>query len=267
MVPVFSLIIILVLSILITRIATIAIMQTGLSKQSAKFQARSAFTGVGFTTTEAENVTKHPVRRKIVMLLMLLGNAGIVSAIASLMLTFVNRGQDNIPWYWSLSIILLAITILWVLTSSRLVDRWLNRMIERALNKYTDLNIRDYSKLLKLTGDYQISEMKVAEDDWISGNTLAGTSLRQEGITVLGIEREDGTYLGVPDGETKIVEGDILIIYGRETSIRKLDERRKGQKGYIEHKKAESEQEKEKRKQKELEKESEQDVKRESKKS
>ncbi|MCF8234841.1 MAG: hypothetical protein K9G67_07425 [Bacteroidales bacterium] len=261
MVPVFSLIIILVLSILITRIATIAIMQTGLSRQSAKFQSRSAFTGVGFTTTEAENVTKHPVRRKIVMLLMLLGNAGIVSAIASLMLTFVNRGQDNIPWYWSLSIILLAITILWVLTSSKLVDRWLNRVIERALNKYTDLNIRDYSKLLKLTGDYQISEMKVAEDDWIANHTLAESALRQEGITVLGIERQDGTYLGVPDGDTKIVESDILIIYGRESSVIKLDERRKGRRGHIEHKKAESEQEQEKQRQRELERESEKEVK------
>jgi len=40
----------LLLSLLITRIATIALSVTGLSRETARFQARSAFTGVGFTT-------------------------------------------------------------------------------------------------------------------------------------------------------------------------------------------------------------------------
>ncbi len=86
MLPILSLLLIVVLSILITRIATIALIHTGLSRESARFQARSVFTGAGFTTTESENVVRHPVRRRIVMLLMLLGNAGIVTAVASLML-------------------------------------------------------------------------------------------------------------------------------------------------------------------------------------
>lgn len=40
----------LLLSLLITRIATNALSVTGLSRETARFQARSAFTGVGFTT-------------------------------------------------------------------------------------------------------------------------------------------------------------------------------------------------------------------------
>ena len=35
---------------------------TGTSSELARFQARSAFTGVGFTTSEAESVVLHPVR-------------------------------------------------------------------------------------------------------------------------------------------------------------------------------------------------------------
>src|SRR6056297_2200984 len=92
--PLISLIVILTLSVLITKIATEALVHTGLSKQAAKFQARSAFTGVGFTTGEAENVVNHPVRRKIILSLMLIGNVGIISAIASLMLTFIDTSQD-----------------------------------------------------------------------------------------------------------------------------------------------------------------------------
>lgn len=82
MFAVISLIIVLTISLLITRIATVALTLTGLSRHTAQFQARSAFTGVGFTTNEAETVVNHPLRRRILMLLMLLGNAGVVTSIS-----------------------------------------------------------------------------------------------------------------------------------------------------------------------------------------
>ncbi len=75
-----SILIVLVISLLVVRVATVALTLTGMSQQMAKFQARSAFTGAGFTTSESENVVGHPVRRRIIMLLMLVGNAGIVTA-------------------------------------------------------------------------------------------------------------------------------------------------------------------------------------------
>lgn len=93
MTPVISLLVVITLSILCTRIATVALVHTGLSREVARFQARSAFTGVGFTTGESEKVIRHPVRRRIVMALMWLGNVGIMSAIFSLILTFVGQEQ------------------------------------------------------------------------------------------------------------------------------------------------------------------------------
>ena len=69
MTAVLILLLILLVALLINRIATAALMSTGMSRQYAKFQARSAFTGVGFTTSEAEEVVSHPVRRRIVMIL------------------------------------------------------------------------------------------------------------------------------------------------------------------------------------------------------
>lgn len=77
MVPLYSLIIIITLSILVNRVATIALMHTGLSKEVAKFQARSALTGVGFTTTESENIVQQPVRRRILFPLMLSATPGL----------------------------------------------------------------------------------------------------------------------------------------------------------------------------------------------
>ena len=238
MVSAILVVIILTLSVLFTRIASIALMHTGLSKQLARFQARSAFTGVGFTTNEAEKIVNHPVRRKIVMTLMLLGNAGIISVIASLLLTFVDTGEGELPLIYRLLILVVSIFILWLLSTSKVVDLYLSRVISRALAKYTDVNVRDYAGLLHLSKDYGISELLVEKNDWIAHRNLKEASLRDEGINVLGIKRSNGTYIGVPTGDTEIFPGDLLILYGSNANLRDLDERQKGIHGTIRHKEA-----------------------------
>jgi len=45
---------------------------------------------------ESERVVNHPVRRRIIMLLMLTGNAGVVTAVSSLILTVVHQGGTKI---------------------------------------------------------------------------------------------------------------------------------------------------------------------------
>jgi hypothetical protein len=60
-----SLLLVVTFSLLITRVATVILTATGMSRQAARFQARSAFTGAGFTTSESEQVVDHPVRREL----------------------------------------------------------------------------------------------------------------------------------------------------------------------------------------------------------
>lgn len=59
--------------------------------------------------------------------------------------------------------------------------------------------------------------------------------LRNEGLTVLGIVRSDGSYVGVPGKDTPIEVGDTVILYGRATAIAELGQRPTGAKGRIEH--------------------------------
>ncbi|MGK7393188.1 MAG: TrkA C-terminal domain-containing protein [Candidatus Cyclobacteriaceae bacterium M3_2C_046] len=242
MLSVISVVLIISMSILITRVATITLMHTGLSKQASRFQARSAFTGVGFTTGEAENIVNHPVRRRIVMTLMLVGNAGIVSVMASLLLTFLGTGEDDMSVGLKLLILFGGIGILWVLSSSNMIDRWLYRLVSRLLKRYTKLNVRDYAGLLHLSSDYAISELMVEKDDWIAGKNLKQASLRDEGINVLGVKRKDGCYIGIPTGETIIEPGDVLILYGRNKAVEDIDNRKEGVHGTIRHKEAVTEQ-------------------------
>jgi len=231
------------LSLVIMRVATVALTLTGLSEESARFQVWSAFTGTGFTTSEAEHVVNHPVRRRIVMLIMTLRSAGLVSIIISLILSFVEPGGDPtrvIRLIW----LLIGVGILWVISKSKTVDRYLRRLIEWALRRWTDLDVRDYASLLRLSGEYRVMEVQVREGDWVANKTLRSCYLPQEGITVLGIIRDDGSYIGGPKGDTKIYPGDTLILYGRKQELQQLDKRRAGAAGDAAHKRAVREQQK-----------------------
>lgn len=68
-----SLFVLMTISIMLVRIASVALRLTGLDETTAKFQALSAVSGTGFTTKESEAIVNYPVRRKIITLLMIIG--------------------------------------------------------------------------------------------------------------------------------------------------------------------------------------------------
>lgn len=225
LIGIIALLTILGLSLIITRIATVALTMTGLSKEAARFQARSAFTGTGFTTREAESVVNHPVRRRIIMALMIVRSAGLISIILSLILSFMGPGNESEKLFRLLWLVG-GVAVLWLLASSKRLERLMARLIEWALARWTDLDVRDYAGLLRLSGDYSVTEQHVQKGDWVEGKKLKDCSLLEEGIIVLGISRDDGSYVGGPKGDAEILGGDTLILYGRSEKLRALDRRR-----------------------------------------
>lgn len=237
MLAIISLLVIVMLSITITKVATVALARTGLSREAARFQARSSFTGVGFTTSESERIVRHPVRRRIVLFLMLLGNAGLITAVSSLILGFVSPGGAG-AYAQRLGLLLGGLVLLWLAAASPWVDRLVTNLVDRALRRYTRLEVRDYANLIHLAGDYRLVELLVGAEDWLAGQTLGEAKLRDEGIVVLGIERENGSYIGVPKGDVRVEAGDTLILYGREHALDDLDERRSDYRGDRRHRDA-----------------------------
>lgn len=236
MVGVVSLLVTLTLSMIVTRVAAMALMFTGLSREAAKFQARSAFTGAGFTTQESEMVVTHPVRRQIVMLLMLLGNIGVATVAATVMVSVMST--SNSSWQTQVLLVLIlagGIAFLWVFFSSRWVERHTNKIIAWLLRKLTNLDVRDYVSLLELSRGYAVTEMLVEPRDWMADKTLASLRLSDEGILVLSIRRSGGIFHGTPRGDDVVQSGDILILYGDLEDVAKLDQRRAGYQGDREH--------------------------------
>ena len=95
MIAIGTLLAVLTVTLIVNRVGTIALTATGLSTEVAHFQARAALTGVGFTTSESELVVNHPVRRRIVLTLMLVGNAGLVTIIATVVVGFAGQGHSS----------------------------------------------------------------------------------------------------------------------------------------------------------------------------
>jgi hypothetical protein len=201
-----------------------------MSRQAARFQARSALSGTGFTTRESESVVDHPVRRRVVMLLMLLGNAGLVAAASSLILGFRGATATGDQWIRILELVG-GLLVLVFASRSAWVDRRLTSAIGGVLRRFTDLPRRDLGGLLQLSGDYSVKELSVASGDWLADRTLADLGLRDEGVAVLGITRRDGRYVGAPTGATSLRPGDVLVVYGRDDSLAELDDRRAGPSG------------------------------------
>ncbi|MEM7134966.1 MAG: TrkA C-terminal domain-containing protein [Myxococcota bacterium] len=217
MVAVVSLLFIVTVSFFIVRVATIALIRTGMSPVSARFQASSAFTGTGFTTTESEQITRHPVRRRIIISLMLLGNIGIVSVMATLILSIVLEGRSA-PWV-RLAVILGGLALLGFIATTRFVDHHVGRLVSWALTKWTELDGRDYSHLLHLAQGYGITEIQIPAGGPLDGMPVGDGMFFDAHLLVLGVQHEDGVYLGAPPKDLVLQAGDRLFLYGDARQI------------------------------------------------
>ncbi len=114
----------------------------------------------------------------------------------------------------------------------------MSRAIRWAIQKWTHVDVQDYASLLRLANEYTVCEMEVQEGDWVANRTLSELQLNREGVTVLGVQREGGKFVGAVTGETLIQPTDVLILYGRLQALNDLDERRTGVGGDRAHREA-----------------------------
>ncbi|QDT08990.1 TrkA C-terminal domain-containing protein [Planctomycetes bacterium K23_9] len=240
MIPVISLLVTLGLSLLVTRIGSVALTLTGMAREVARFQARSAYSGCGYTTREAEQSLAHPVRRQIVMTLMLLGNLGVAAVAGTVVvsLTANLQGQNLLP---AICLLFGGLLVLGIVAQSKWIEDQLNVVIQWSLKKWTKVDTRDYVSLLQLTTDYAVTELSVSPNDWLAKKTLIELRLPAEGVLVLGIRRREGDYLGAPHATTEIRAFDTVVLYGPIGRIKELDERRSGRRGDKAHQSAKAE--------------------------
>ncbi|MDD4294950.1 MAG: hypothetical protein PHP69_05505 [Candidatus Omnitrophica bacterium] len=214
---VLPLTIVLVLSSIIVRVATIVLRLTGLDERTAKFQALSAFTGTGFTTKEAETIVGDDVRRKTVSILMVVGKIGFVSVIGGVLFSF-----DGGNWTCDMEKIgalVLLLFCLYKFTSWRVVNGALTKFIEKRIIARGIIKQTGLEELFHLPKGYGIAKLTITDKNTGKGLTLAQAGFIGKDILVLSIEREDN-LIAFPHANDVLKTGDKLLCYGHLESIR-----------------------------------------------
>jgi len=211
------------LSLLVVRIGTNALILTGMSLSASRFQASSAFFGVGFTTSEAEMVVGHEVRRRIILHLIIAGNIGLTSAMATLIVTFVNQGNEESNQLFSVfGFLVLGLIVLYFLARAGFISRPMDTIMRYSLERAGVVRALDYDLLLNVQGGYCVSDFTVNLDHPFVGKALYQSRPNDQGIVILGVTKTDGRFLGTPNKDVILECGDMVMVYGSEEAVDKM---------------------------------------------
>lgn len=218
--PFLALIVIILLALLVVRIGTNALLLTGVSLPAARFQSASAFFGVGFTTAEAEMVVNHPVRRRIILHLIIAGNVGLTSAAATLVLSFVQNSEQGVgALFFGIAILAGGVLVVGFLFRLPIISDPLNHLMRLSLEKAGLRKAVDFELLLNLQDGFAVCDFVLGECHPWAGKDLKTARPSQVGIVVLSIASKDGAFLGAPDKEALLQAGDRITVYGAEAAV------------------------------------------------
>jgi hypothetical protein len=232
MIAVFSFVLVVLVSMLVVRGGAVALKLTGLSWDVASFQAQSAFTGAGFTTSESENLVSHPARRRIIRAMMLLGSIGVSSALVTVVVTFTTAGDDIQQRTWWMLGCLVGLVIA---VRTKALDKLFIPVVTRLLLRSGTLRIHDYEELLRMDKGFSVAQLTVEPDTWLTGGALRELALNQEGILILNVRRRSGSILAAPQPEIRLEVGDTILCYGLEGDLGDLAKRLSGPEGERAH--------------------------------
>ena len=201
---------------LIVRVGAVLLELTGLDEERSHFQALSALTGTGFTTSEAESVVIHPFRRRIISTLMIIGNAGIITMIGSLVASFWQKSSYQM--LINLLIIILGISIILRLSRSEKIKDYLRKRIRKRLEKSEQFHRVAIDYLLQQTKGYGVVRVKIPPDSPVVGKSLKELGTTKKSLLILSIERDE-QLIPVPGADDTIQAGDILVCFGQMNQV------------------------------------------------
>lgn len=208
------------ISLVFGLVATGALIATGLPPDIASFQARSAFTGAGFTTTEAESVVNHAVRRRIISMTMFVGNLGTPTLVVTVLVGLLAPGPGSTSER-SLTAVSGVMLIL-LLIANGPVRRWLVSVGQSYARRRLLPALGDRpEELLALGSDFTIGTVRVAEDPGDTYRSLRGLADAIPNAKVLGVRR-GSKYFGESPLDITLREGDELIVYATRERLESL---------------------------------------------
>jgi hypothetical protein len=210
-----SVFVLLSVSVFVIRVSSVALRLTGLAEQTARFQSLSAFTGTGFTTTEAEAIVNYPIRRRIIALLMIVGNMGLVTVFATLVVGLIQTEGEVAAVIVQLAWLSGGLALLWFMMLNRTADRIMCSLIGKFLESTTFLGQRRYQRLLQVGNGFSVCEHPISNPQ-LHQQVSAKYGFCDQRFTPLAVRFADGTMsTEIPTGRL-LDPGDSLILFGRD---------------------------------------------------
>ena len=220
MYAVATFLIVAVLTTVFTQLATGALIATGLPPEIAAFQARSAFSGAGFTTTEAENVVNHPVRRRIIAATMFAGSLGTPTLVVTVLVGLIAPGPGSTVTR-SLVTVAGALAVILVLGNRPMRNLMISVGQRYARRRLVPALADKGEELLTLGDSFVVSAVKLVADPADAPRSIRGLEQVMPQVRVLGVRR-DGRYLGESPVDVELHEGDELVVHGRRERLAEL---------------------------------------------
>ena len=212
MIAALTLFVVLTLSVIVIRTGAVALRLTGLPEGVARFQARSAFTGTGFTTSESEAIVNHRVRRRIVSFLMITGNLGLVSVLTTVVVSLVSSSGSEGALMRQLLWLGAMLLALWFVVLNPFADRVMCGVIGRLLARTEGFGGRNPAHLLQLPSGHGVTQILAHPESGLAGRQLR--ELISNGVVILGLQREDGEYINLPRDGEEVRPADEIFFYG-----------------------------------------------------
>jgi TrkA family protein len=202
-------------SYICVRVGAVAFELTGIPWEQAKFQALSAFSNCGFTTRETEDIVAHPLRRRIASYLIILGNAGVVTTIATFASALV--GAELKGALINLASISAFIGFVAWLAKRPILARQVRLTVQRWLAKRADFQ-PSTEALLRVDQGYCVTRLFLAEDSALLGQTLSSIQPGAHKLQILAIERDE-RFIPIPEAGEVLRSGDTIVVYGTDASV------------------------------------------------
>lgn len=221
-----------IISGIFERIGAIALELTGMPEEQAEFQALSAFSGVGFTTKEAEFALGHPQRRKIITALINFGSAGIITTLItlggtllsgkSILETFSRDPKYSwMPFNFPTMVLILAIVLFYIISKSLkrpAVARFVKEFVSSFLLKTKIVKPLSFHEVLVNGNGYGIFQIEISDQNPLAGKTVREAHLEQNEIKLLYVNRLSES-INTPERDMDFKVGDIAAFYGPIAAI------------------------------------------------
>ena len=203
----------------VARVGGLALQLTGVESEVARFQALSALTGTGFTTTEAERVVRYRARRRIITVLIIVGNAGLITIIGTMIVSFA-QVTGYAALFIRLGILIAGILVLYRLIVASKVGNRVITWLLRPLMKRALMSVPEVEEIFNVEKDWGVNLITVKGRSKNIGLSLADVTA-EEDMEILAIDRTEST-LTQPRSGDKILEGDRLLVYASRKALKRL---------------------------------------------